>query len=165
MVHVLCAQEGKLAVTRIGRFLLCVYADKVVELGLLKNKVLSTLCRFLLSDSLHCRSADFVAGGQAVRAQERVSERPVVIDDDRCWCLRGLVMTSGARTGLAFDSFAPLGGVYHRRSHANHRLPAPCNRHRCASKGASAGGQAGVLGAENELRVRRTQRGHVEMSL
>ena len=36
-------QTGKLAVTRIGHFLLCLYADKAIEMGLLKSKVLCLL--------------------------------------------------------------------------------------------------------------------------
>jgi len=32
-------ENGKLGVTRIGKFLLCMYADKAVEVGLLKAKV------------------------------------------------------------------------------------------------------------------------------
>eukprot|EP00823_Brevimastigomonas_motovehiculus_P007353 TRINITY_DN6389_c0_g1_i1.p1 TRINITY_DN6389_c0_g1~~TRINITY_DN6389_c0_g1_i1.p1 ORF type:complete len:161 (+),score=31.24 TRINITY_DN6389_c0_g1_i1:139-621(+) len=39
-------EDGKLAVTRISRFLLCLYADKSVEIGILKSK-LATLSSYL----------------------------------------------------------------------------------------------------------------------
>jgi len=32
-------EDGKLAVSKISKFLLCMYADKTVELGLLKTKI------------------------------------------------------------------------------------------------------------------------------